>query len=95
MFRCSPSRLLKTIAQSKRLTHSSATLRTSPGGVVQHVWCSFAGEPEFTVKIIQADGCALAGQDLGPKTATVALLFYGGRHLARDKLPQSPCLTLM
>lgn len=39
-------------------------------------------------------GCALAGQDLGPKTAKVDLLFYGGRHLARDKLPQSPRLTL-
>lgn len=28
-------------------------------------------------------GCALAGQSLGPKTAKVDLLFYGGRHLAR------------
>ncbi|KAL9123656.1 MAG: hypothetical protein Q9175_008319, partial [Cornicularia normoerica] len=90
----SPSKLLKVIAQSRSLTQASASLRTSPGGVAQQMQCDVEGAPYYSVMISRNVGCALAGQNLGPKTAKVDLIFYGGRHLACDKLPQSPCMTL-
>lgn len=85
MFSRSPSKLFKTLVQHRALTKASVSLRTSLGGVAQQVQCDVdvEGAPYHSVNVSRSVGCALAGRDLGPKTAKVDLVLHGGRHLAR------------
>ncbi|KAL8905413.1 MAG: hypothetical protein Q9207_002653 [Kuettlingeria erythrocarpa] len=97
MFARSSFRILKPIVAYRSITQSTATLRISKD-VTQEVDCMVGGAPDYSVGIPKEIGCALAGRDLGYKSAKVDLIYYDGRHFAtggkKDKNPESPRLTL-
>ncbi len=93
MFARPSFRILKPTVAYRSITHTTATLRISKDVTPQEVDCVVGGAPDYSVGVPKEIGCALAGRDLGYRTATVDLVFYDGRHLGIG-MPPSSLLSL-